>query len=59
MGYYCTNKDAEEKLSEETRPYLTLPDSFSKDNMEMIENISAEAMEEHQKVWTEFKAACE
>ncbi|NBI18291.1 spermidine/putrescine ABC transporter substrate-binding protein [Neglecta sp. X4] len=59
LGYYCTNKDAEEKLSEETRPYLTLPDSFSKDNMEMIENISAEAMEEHQKVWTEFKAACE
>ncbi len=59
LGYYCTNKDAEEKISEEVRPYLTLPDSFSKEDMEMIENISAEAMEEHEKVWTEFKAACE
>lgn len=59
LGYYCTNKDAESRISEEIRPYLTLPDSFSRDDMEMIGNISAEAMEEHQKVWTEFKAACE
>ncbi len=59
LGYYCTNKDAEALLPESVRPYLTLPDSFSKDDMEMIGNISAQAMEEHQKVWTEFKAACE
>ena len=59
LGYYCTNKDAEGQISEEIRPYLTLPASFSKDDMEMIGNISAEAMEEHQKVWTEFKSACE
>jgi len=59
LGYYCTNKDAEEKISEGIRPYLTLPDGFSKDDMEMIGNISAEAVEAHQKVWTEFKAACE
>lgn len=59
IGYYCTNKDAEGQLSEGIRPYLTLPETFSRDDMEMIGNISAEAMEEHQKVWTAFKAACE
>ena len=26
--------------------------------MEMIQNISAEAMEAHTKVWTEFRTAC-
>lgn len=59
LGYYCTNKAAEASLSDEMRPYLTLPDGLSKDDMEMIENISAEAVEEHQKIWTAFKSACE
>ena len=27
-------------------------------NMEMIENISAEALEVHNRIWTEFMAAC-
>lgn len=59
LGYYCTNKDADSLISEEYRDFLTLPDSFSKDDMEMIGNISAEAMEAHEKAWTEFKASCE
>lgn len=59
LGYYCTNKDAEELLSEDVRPFLTLPADLSRDDMEMIGNISAQAVEEHQKVWTAFKAACE
>lgn len=59
FGYYCTNKDADSLISEEYREFLTLPDTFSKEDMEMIGNISADAMENHQKVWTEFKAACE
>lgn len=59
LGYYCTNQDADSLISEEFREFLTLPDTFSKDDMEMIENISAEAVENHQKAWTEFKAACE
>ena len=45
-------------ISEEYRDFLTLPEDIGSGSMEMIENISAEALEEHQKVWTEFKAAC-
>ena len=58
MGYYCTNLDAEQYISEEYRDFLTLPEDIGSGSMEMIENVSAEALEEHQKVWTEFKAAC-
>ena len=58
MGYYCTNLDAEQYISEEYRDFLTLPEDIGSGSMEMIGNVSAEALEEHQKVWTEFKAAC-
>ncbi len=58
IGYYCTNLDAEQYISEEYRDFLTLPEDIGSGSMEMIGNVSAEALEEHQKVWTEFKAAC-
>ncbi len=58
IGYYCTNKDAEEHISEEYRDFLTLPEDIDTNSMEMIENISADAIEVHQRVWTEFKSAC-
>lgn len=59
LGYYCTNKDADSLISEEYRDFLTLPEGFTGDGMEMIGNISADAMEAHEKAWTAFKAACE
>ena len=59
IGYYCTNLDAEQYISEEYKSFLTLPEDVDAQGMEMIENISAEALEEHNKVWTEFKSACE
>ena len=58
LGYYCTNKDAEQYISEEYREFLTLPEGIDMENMEMIENISAEAVEVHNRVYTEFKSAC-
>ncbi len=59
LGYYCTNKDADSLIAEEMRGYLTMPESFAQDpGREMIGNITAEALETHQKVWTEFKSAC-
>ncbi len=58
MGYYCTNKEADSLISEEYREFLTLPEDFQAEDMEMIGNISAEAWDEHMKVWNEFKAAC-
>lgn len=58
LGYYCTNKAADELIAEEYREFLTLPDSFTQDDMEMIGNVSAEALDAHDRVWTEFKSQC-
>ena len=58
IGYYCTNQDAEEYISEEYRDFLTLPADIDTSNMEMIENISADAISAHDKVWNEFRTAC-
>ncbi len=57
LGYYCTNKAADELISPDFKDMLTLPEGFSGD-MEMIQAIGAEAEEEHTRVWTEFKVAC-
>lgn len=59
LGYYCTNKDADALISEEYREFLTLPKDFSQDSMEMIGNISSDALAAHDKAWTAFKAACQ
>ena len=58
LGYYCTNKEADNLISEELKPLLTLPEDLNIDSMEMIENIDAEALEAHEKIWTTFKTAC-
>jgi spermidine/putrescine transport system substrate-binding protein len=58
LGYYCTNKEADALIADEMKDFLTLPEGFSGEGTEMIENISAAAEEAHNKVWTEFKAAC-
>jgi spermidine/putrescine-binding protein len=56
LGYYSTNSAANEYISKEYKPFLTLPEGFS-GNMEMIQNVSPEANAEHELVWTEFKTA--
>ncbi len=58
LGYYCTNLDAEQYISEEYKSFLTLPEEIDTSNMEMIENVSAQALEVHDRVWTEFRDAC-
>lgn len=57
LGYYCTNKAAEEKISAEMKELLTLPENLDLSGMEMIGNIGADASAEHEKIWTAFKAA--
>lgn len=57
LGYYCTNKAAEEHINPEYKEFLTLPSDFN-GKTEMIQNIGAKAEEAHAKVWTEFKSAC-
>ena len=53
IGYYCTNKAADELMDES----LVVPDSVT--SGEIIQNVSQEADEQYNKNWTEFKAACD
>lgn len=55
LGYYCTNKAAEELIPEDLKDLLVAPEGA---NMEMVENVGNDATEAYNKVWTEFKAAC-
>jgi len=56
LGYYSTYSASDKYISAEYKEFLTLPVGFNT-NMEMIQNVSAEAEEEHSLVWTSFKAA--
>lgn len=53
VGYYNTNKEADDLVDEN----LVVPDDVTKG--ESIENVSQEAEQEYNKIWTEFKAACD
>ena len=58
LGYYCTNKAADDLIEEEYQDFLVLPESFKAEDMEMIGNISAEALARQEDIWTEFKTLC-
>ena len=53
VGYYNTNKAADDLVDEN----LVVPDDVTKG--ESIENVSQKAEQEYNKIWTEFKAACD
>lgn len=57
IGYYCTNKAAEEFLSEEAKKVLMLPEDVA--DGEIIQNISQEAEDLHAENWNRFKEACD
>jgi len=56
LCYYSTYSASDPYISPEYKEFLTLPTGFNI-NMEMIQNVSAEAEEEHSLIWTSFKAA--
>lgn len=58
LGYYCTFSASEEYIADEFKSFLVLPEQFKSEDMEMIGNISAEAMEKHADIWTQFKTLC-
>lgn len=55
LGYYCTNKAGEKHISEDMKPLIVLPDDDK--DLEMIENISAEAENYHNDTWIMFEGA--
>ncbi|MDR0442865.1 MAG: spermidine/putrescine ABC transporter substrate-binding protein [Treponema sp.] len=56
LGYYCTYSASDGFIDTEYKEFLTLPSGFN-NRMEMIRNVSPEAEEEHNLVWTLFKTA--
>lgn len=58
MGYYSTNIAADEFISEEMKPYLTLPDNVT-DDKEIIQNVPAEINDIHEEIWNNFKKNCD
>lgn len=57
LGYYCTNKAAEEYISEDMKRLVVLPEDAAEG--EIIQNISVEAEDLHSKNWNEFMSACD
>jgi spermidine/putrescine-binding protein len=56
LGYYSTYSASDPLISGEYKSFLTMPPGFNVD-MEMIQNISEAAEEEHNRVWTAFRSA--
>ncbi len=57
IGYYCTNKAAEEFISEEMKEMIVLPEGVAEG--EIIQNISQDAEDLHAEIWNQFKSACD
>lgn len=57
LGYYSTNKAADELISEEMKGFIVLPEGASEG--ESIHNISQEAEDLHAEIWNQFKDACD
>jgi spermidine/putrescine-binding protein len=56
LGYYSTFAASDPYIGAEFKEFLTLPEGFNID-MEMIGNVSPEAEEAHELIWTAFRAA--
>ena len=57
IGFYCTNKAADDLISEELQNLIVLPEDAAEG--EIIQNISREAEDLHAELWNQFKAACD
>lgn len=56
IGYYCTNKAAEEYISDDMKKMIVLPEDAAEG--EIVQNISQEAEDLHAEIWNQFKSAC-
>ena len=57
IGFYCTNKAADDLISEEMKPFVVLPEGAAEG--EIIQNVSQEAEDLHAEIWNQFKNACD
>lgn len=57
IGFYCTNKAAEEMISDEMKELIVLPEDAAEG--EIIQNISQEAEDLHAEIWNKFRSVCD
>ena len=57
IGFYCTNKAAEEHIAEEMQQMIVLPEGVTEG--EIVQNIAVEAEDLHAEIWNNFKNACD
>ena len=57
IGFYCTNKAAEEHIAEEMQQMIVLPEGVTEG--EIVQNIVVEAEDLHAEIWNNFKNACD
>lgn len=58
LGYFNTNAAADDLLSEEFKAFSELfASAMQSDKTEMIENVSADALDAHEEIWTAFRSA--
>ena len=56
LGYYSTFSGSDPYIKDEFKDFLTIPEGFDFDLMEMIENVSDETAALHNRLYTEFKS---
>lgn len=57
IGFYCTNKAADDLISEEMKGLIVLPEDAAEG--EIIQNVSQEAEDLHAEIWNQFKTECD
>lgn len=57
IGFYCTNKAADELIAPEMQSMIVLPEDVSEG--EIIQNVSQEAEDLHGEIWNHFRNACD
>ena len=55
LGYYSTYSASDEFISDEFKPFLTLPEDFG--DTEMIGNVNDATLQKHERIWTAFRDA--
>ena len=58
IGYYSTNSAADAYISDEMKPYLTLPVNAT-DDKEIIQNVPDEINDIHEEIWNNFRKNCD
>lgn len=55
LGYYSTFSASDDYISDDFKPFLTLPDDFGE--TEMICNVNDATLQKHELIWTAFRDA--